>query len=106
MRIFVKAAPAALALLAGMTGQALSIDARYTCSGGVGLEASFSEPGVSPEGVVLTFADAGEIALPRVVSADGVRYAEGDVEFWIKGDSATLTRNGKTGTCHARWVAK
>jgi membrane-bound inhibitor of C-type lysozyme len=102
MRMFVKAAPAALALVAGMTGQAFSIEASYTCSGGVNLEASFSEPGVSPGSVVLTFADTSEIALPQVMSADGGRYAEGDMEFWIKGNSATLTRNGKTETCHTK----
>lgn len=52
--------------------------------------------------MVLTFADTGEIALPQVLSADGGRYAEGDVEFWIKGNGATLTRNGKTETCRTR----
>src|SRR5688572_11658452 len=102
MRMFFKAAPVALALVAGMTGQAFSIEASYTCSGGVSLEANFSEPGVSPGSVVLTFADAGEIALPQVMSADGGRYAEGDLEFWIKGNGATLTRNGKTETCHTK----
>jgi len=102
MSAFVKVAPAALVLLAGTTGQAFSIEASYTCTGGISLEASFSEPGVSPASVVLTFADTGEIALPQVLSADGGRYAEGDVEFWIKGNGATLTRNGKTETCRTR----
>lgn len=102
MRMFVKAAPAALVLLAGMTGQALSIEASYTCQGGVKLQATFSDPGASPGSVVLTFADAGEVTLPQVMSADGGRYAEGDVEFWIKGNSATLTRNGKSETCHTK----
>jgi membrane-bound inhibitor of C-type lysozyme len=102
MRMFAKAAPTALALLAGMTAKAFSIEASYICSGGVSLEASFSEPGVSPGSVVLSFADMGEIALPQVMSADGGRYAQGDMEFWIKGDGATLTRNGKTETCHTK----
>ena len=101
MRISVKALPAALALFAAMTGLAFSIEANYSCSGGVSLKAVFSEPGVSPASVMLVFADAGEIALPQALSADGGRYAAGDVEFWVKGNSATLTRNGKVETCQA-----
>ncbi|WP_114188474.1 MliC family protein [Microvirga aerophila] len=37
--------------------------------------------------------------LPQAISADGGRYTQGDVEFWIKGDGATLTRAGKSTTC-------
>jgi membrane-bound inhibitor of C-type lysozyme len=33
------------------------------------------------------------------MSADGGRYANGKVEFWIRGKGATLTRNGGSETC-------
>ena len=46
------------------------------------------------------------LTLPQVVSADGGRYAAGDIEFWIKGNSATLTRSGKSETCEVKPAAK
>jgi len=50
---------------------------------------------------VLVFSgSSGEINLPQVVSADGGRYANSNMEFWIKGREATLTRDGKKQTCH------
>jgi membrane-bound inhibitor of C-type lysozyme len=42
-----------------------------------------------------------ETTLPQALSADGGRYAQGDVEFWIKGNGATLTRAGRSTTCKA-----
>ncbi len=61
---------------------------------------TFSAPGVSPGHAVLTFRGSQRrLALPQVMSADGGRYANGKVEFWIKGQGATLTRNGKSETC-------
>ncbi len=41
------------------------------------------------------------LTLPQVVSADGGRYGAGDVEFWIKGKGATLTRGGNAQSCSA-----
>ncbi|MBO1909496.1 MliC family protein, partial [Microvirga sp. 3-52] len=35
-----------------------------------------------------------ETTLPQALSGDGGRYMQGDVEFWIKGEGATLTRAG------------
>ena len=76
-------------------------EARYRCSGGGKLIARFSPPG-SPKGeVALTFDKGRELNLPQVMSADGGRYANGDIEFWIKGRSATLTMNGVKETCAA-----
>ncbi len=43
--------------------------------------------------------DGKTIVLPQRRSADGGRYARGGIQFWIKGRSATLTRQGKTTTC-------
>lgn len=78
------------------------IEAHYECSTGTRLSATFSAPTVSPGSVILVFAGARRlIILPQVVSADGGRYANSDMEFWIKGKEATLTREGKRETCHA-----
>jgi membrane-bound inhibitor of C-type lysozyme len=78
---------------------AYAAEARYTCSGGGKLTARFSPPG-SPTGkVALTFDTGRELSLPQVMSADGGRYANGGIEFWIKGRSATLTMNGVRETC-------
>jgi membrane-bound inhibitor of C-type lysozyme len=45
--------------------------------------------------------DGKTIVLPQRRSADGGRYARGGIQFWIKGRSATLTRQGKTTNCEA-----
>jgi membrane-bound inhibitor of C-type lysozyme len=37
--------------------------------------------------------------LPQALSADGGRYAGGDMEFWIKGNMARLTRAGAATDC-------
>ena len=88
----------AVAILA-IGAPAHAAEARYRCSGGEKLIARFSPPG-SPKGeVALTFDTGRELTLPQVMSADGGRYANGDIEFWIKGRSATLTMNGVKKTC-------
>ena len=72
----------------------------YTCADGTKLQAMFSPPGTSLGSVKLV--DAGsstETTLPQALSADGGRYMQGDVEFWIKGKEATLTRAGQATTC-------
>jgi membrane-bound inhibitor of C-type lysozyme len=72
----------------------------YTCADGTRLQATFSPPSSSPGAVKLVFArPPAEMTLPQALSADGGRYAQGDVEFWIKGQGATLTRAGKRTTC-------
>ena len=47
--------------------------------------------------MALTFGTGRVLKLPQVMSADGGRYA--DIEFWIKGQSATLTMKGVKETC-------
>ena len=90
----------AVAILAS-AGPVLAAEGRYTCSGGGKLTARFSPPG-SPKGeVALTFDKGRELTLPQILSADGGRYANGGIEFWIKGRSATLTMNGVKETCVA-----
>lgn len=35
------------------------------------------------------------LTLPRVLAASGVRYAEGETEFWEKGGEAVFTLDGR-----------
>ena len=72
----------------------------YTCADGTKLQATFSPPSTSMGSVKLVYAGSStEMTLPQALSADGGRYTEGDIEFWIKGKGATLTRAGKSTTC-------
>lgn len=92
----------ALAMLATVTTATLATEVSYNCDDGSELTAQFSPVEDTPGEVVLTIAGvAGRIVLPQALSADGGRYATADTEFWIKGNSATLTRWGKTETCDA-----
>ncbi len=77
-------------------------EARYICSGGTKLSAKFSPPSSAKGEVALTFDKGRELNLPQVMSADGGRYANAGIEFWIKGRSATLTMNGVKETCSTR----
>jgi membrane-bound inhibitor of C-type lysozyme len=71
--------------------------AHYVCADNTALTATFQ---TSPGSAVLVFAGSDEkTTLPQVMSADGGRYATGDVEFWIKGRDATLTRGDSKTTC-------
>jgi membrane-bound inhibitor of C-type lysozyme len=80
-------------------GPALATKARYTCSDGSKLTANFSPPDTAKGSVALTFGTGRELKLPQVLSADGGRYADADIEFWIKGQSATLTMKGVKEAC-------
>jgi len=72
----------------------------YTCADGTRLQATFSPPSSASGSVKLVFAGSStQTILPQAVSADGGRYTQGDVEFWIKGQGATLARAGKSTTC-------
>ena len=77
---------------------------RYTCDDGVQLSVTFSSEGSGPGSARLIFAgSSATIDLPQVLSADGGRYAQNGMEFWIKGNSARLTRSGSAATtCHVR----
>lgn len=94
---------AALVALVAAATPALAVRASYTCTGGTRLSADFSPPGTSPGSVVLSIAGtSGKITLPQVISADGGRYANDAMEFWIKGKGATFTRGGKSATCQSK----
>jgi membrane-bound inhibitor of C-type lysozyme len=93
-----------LALVSAVAGvafadPALATEAHYTCTGGGKLSANFSPPDAAKGEVTLTFDTGRELSLPQVLSADGGRYANAGIEFWIKGKSATLTMNGVKETC-------
>lgn len=91
---------AALAILLVATSNASATDANYTCSGGTRLTAVFSTH-ESLGQVVLTIDGSSDgLVLQQAQSADGGRYADKDIEFWIKGNSATLTRFDDSETCH------
>jgi membrane-bound inhibitor of C-type lysozyme len=92
---------AAVAILA-FGNHAYATEAHYACSGGTKVTAQFSAPGAATGRVALTFENGSKITLPQVMSADGGRYANSDIEFWIKGRNATLTRGGNSETCSTR----
>lgn len=74
----------------------------YHCADGTKVTARFSSPD-QPDGFVdLTLADGKAVTLPQAVSADGGRYTKDDIEFWIKGNGATLTIAGKATTCETK----
>jgi membrane-bound inhibitor of C-type lysozyme len=89
-------------LLMGPVSSASAIEANYRCADGTAVNAVFSAPGHAGS-VQLTFSrSAKSVELPQVLSADGGRYADGNVEFWIKGKTASLTRAGAATDCTTR----
>jgi membrane-bound inhibitor of C-type lysozyme len=92
-------APVTAVAMVAFSGPAFATEAHYTCSGGGKLSANFSQADAATGEVKLTFDTGRELSLPQVLSADGGRYANAGIEFWIKGRSATLTMNGVQETC-------
>jgi membrane-bound inhibitor of C-type lysozyme len=86
----------------GTVSSASATEAAYRCADGTAVRAVFSAPG--PTGSVrLTFAGkGGNVSLPQAPSADGGRYADNDMEFWIKGKTARLTRARAVTECKTR----
>jgi membrane-bound inhibitor of C-type lysozyme len=74
----------------------LATKARHACGGDGKLSADFSPPDANKGEVKFTFGNGArsDVAADRV-SADGERYANGDIEFWIKGRKATLIMRGE-----------
>ena len=91
----------AMMMLAAPLSATHAATATYRCSDGTMLTTSFSPPSAGYGRVVITGPD-GRVTLPQRQSADGGRYANGRMEFWIKGNGATLTREGRSETCHTR----
>ena len=88
--------------LIGPVSSALATEANYRCADGTTIKAVFGAPGQA-RSVRLTFGrKAKSVELPQALSADGGRYADSDMEFWIKGKTARLTRTGVALYCRAR----
>ena len=81
---------------------AYAIDARYVCDKGARINVQFSPPSLALGRATLTFGSGEKVVLPQVMSADGGRYANSQVEFWVKGKGARLTRDGKVQDCKTR----
>ncbi len=83
-----------------MSGEeASAVTASFRCADGATFHATFSS-GAGAGSAALAFGGStGVITLPQVLSADGGRYADGRVELWVKGRSATLTRGGRSTAC-------
>ncbi len=95
MRIVTKSC-AVLAVL-GTGHGALAVEVRYHCKDGSNVAAKFKN-----DSVVLKFGGKSDtIVLPQVPSADGGRFAENNIELWIKGKGARLTRAGTVTTCQS-----
>jgi membrane-bound inhibitor of C-type lysozyme len=87
--------------LIGATKSASAASASYRCSDGTAVQAVFHGLGQAGS-VQLAFAGrARPVTLAQAPSADGSRYANSDVEFWIKGTSARLTQHGTVTECRA-----
>jgi membrane-bound inhibitor of C-type lysozyme len=100
-RIVMKLILACLVVLSPVSS-ALAATAAYRCADGTAVRAAFSAPG--PTGSVRLALSSHSrrrlsITLPQVPSADGGRYQDDATEFWIKGQTARLTRAGATTEC-------
>jgi membrane-bound inhibitor of C-type lysozyme len=86
-------------LLMGPASSAWAIEANYRCADGTTVNAVFSAPGHTGSVQLTISRQAKSVELPQALSADGGRYADGDMEFWIKGKAARLTRAGMAVDC-------
>ncbi len=101
MRTFARCVLATGLFTATLIGPAVSATAQksftYRCDDGTKLTVSYLRF-IRLQAARLTI-DGKTVILPQRRSADGGRYARGSIQFWIKGRSATLTRQGKTANC-------
>jgi membrane-bound inhibitor of C-type lysozyme len=74
----------------------------YQCGDGTRLTADFSPPSLEAGHVDLSIRGGAKVTVPQQMSADGGRYANARMEFWIKGNKATLTRVGRSVSCQLR----
>src|ERR1700742_563705 len=93
---------AALIPLAMSVSAVHATNAMYQCRDGTRLSADFSPPSLKAGHVDLSIRGDGKVTLPQQMSADGGRYANARMEFWIKGNEATLTRVGRSVSCQLR----
>jgi membrane-bound inhibitor of C-type lysozyme len=89
-------------ILAGFANPAIASETVYRCDDRSTIAAILQTKG-STGLVRLTLTPQGKnLVLPQVLSADGGRYANDDVEFWIKGRTARFTRAGDTTECEVQ----
>ena len=71
------------------------IKARFACSGGKWIDATFVNGTINT--VDLKLSDGRSLSLPQAMSASGARYANPDESFvfWNKGNTAFVEENGK-----------
>jgi len=71
---------------------------QWRCDGGAAFSVRMSTEG---EGSAEVFAAGQTYRLPRVAGASGLRYSNGQVEFWERGGQATLggARGGPYAGC-------
>jgi len=90
-----------IALVFSLNGACLAAQASYQCKDGTTVKAVFGAPGPA-SAAQLTLTGGQAVTLPQVLSADGGRYADGGIEFWIKGRTARFTRGGAATECKTR----
>jgi membrane-bound inhibitor of C-type lysozyme len=90
---------AAVALAAcASTGGSAGPRTDWRCAGGAAFSARINTGG---EGTADVFAGGQVYRLSRVAGASGLRYSNGQVEYWERGGSATLSgaRGGPYNNC-------
>ena len=95
------AALAALALLAACATSGGAPGGPFTqwrCDGGAAFSVRVSTDG---EGSAEVFAGGQTYRLPRIAGASGLRYSNGQVEYWERGGAATVSgaRGGPYDNC-------
>jgi len=93
----VAAAAVALATAAGAAAaNGKPIVARFACTGGKSIAATFVNGSKSHVDLVLS--DGRKLTLPQAMSGSGARYANADETFvfWNKGNTAFIEERGKT----------
>ena len=91
---------AAFLLVGSVPAFAADPVASYVCDDGTQLVAHFHNAPSGPGSVTLAFpATNTKMTISQTMSADGGRYAAGQVEFWIKGQQASFTQGGHKTVC-------
>lgn len=76
----------------------------YTCEGGDALSFAVRYVNSGADSLAVVPIDGADRIFVNVIAASGARYVAGEFEWWVKGDSATLTNqmdDAATRTCTA-----
>jgi membrane-bound inhibitor of C-type lysozyme len=99
--IVVKALLVCVALLASVHAASATV-ALYHCADGTTVRAVFSAPGPAGTATLRFTGKRAPVRLAQAPSADGGRYRNGAMEFWVKGNGARLTRTGASTECETK----